>query len=293
MKKLLSITLILASSVLVLKLASSHFSLRENEPITESVLSKYSTATLFETEEEPSSETNSYESIARVARAITVKVMAGESWGSGIIFAKQDNTYTVVTNRHVLIFSPQGDYQIQTPDEQTYQARVLEGVDFGNRDLVLLQFSSELAYEVAHLNNSSLEMTALNQEAVFAGGYPMEIESQETAEGFYLNQGNLARLSDRDFGGGYQIGYTNSVKKGMSGGPLLNSSSQVIGINGVHKYPLWGNPYQFSDGSVATETQKQDMSQFSWAIPINTLLKLAPQFNSQNNFPNLPNPIIQ
>ena len=223
------------------------------------------------------------EQIKQKAKSITVKVLSGEGWGSGIIIGKQNNVYTVITNHHVLIFSPDKIYQIQTPDQQIYRGNILETVNFDNYDLALLQFISELEYQTIPLYPIDLNSLVLDKEEVFAGGYPLEIENQQEFREFYFNNGYIARFSDRDFGGGYQIGYTNSIKKGMSGGPLLNIKGEVIGINGVHKYPLWGNPYLFSDGSLASEVQKEEMSKFSWAIPINSFLKLAPQFLLSNN----------
>lgn len=225
----------------------------------------------------------SQEQIEQKAKSITVKILSGEGWGSGIIIGKQNNVYTVITNHHVLIFSPDKTYQIQTPDQKIYRGNILETVNFGNYDLALLQFISELEYEAVPLYPIDLNSLVSDREEVFAGGYPLEIESQQEFREFHFNSGYITRFSDRDFGGGYQIGYTNSIKKGMSGGPLLNIKGEVIGINGVHKYPLWGNPYLFSDGSLASEAQKEEMSQFSWAIPINSFLELAPQFLVSNN----------
>jgi S1-C subfamily serine protease len=53
---------------------------------------------------------------------------------------------------------------------------------------------------------------------------------------------------------GYQIGYTNDVEQGMSGGPVLNQSGQLIGINGGLKHPLQGIiAFTFIDGSVPSQ----------------------------------------
>ncbi|MGK7893269.1 MAG: serine protease [Xenococcus sp. (in: cyanobacteria)] len=219
----------------------------------------------------------SLEQIQQKAQSITVKVISGPTWGSGMIIEKQENVYTVVTNNHVLIFSNDQTYRIQTPDGQIYQANLLETIDFQDNDLGLLQFRSEQEYEVISLT----PVSSLTQgEEVFAAGFPIEIGEQEQKE-FYFIDGNIAHYSQNSFGGGYQIGYTNNVKKGMSGGPLLNLRGEVIAINGMHKYPLWGNPYIFSDGSRASEGKKEEMSKFSWAIPVNTLLQIAPQFSTK------------
>ncbi|MFM6409050.1 MAG: serine protease, partial [Microcystis sp.] len=60
------------------------------------------------------------------------------------------------------------------------------------------------------------------------------------------------------------------IKNGMSGGPLLNRQGKVIGINGIHAYPLWGKSYVFADGTVTSPALWEQMSRLCWAIPIRT-----------------------
>ena len=83
--------------------------------------------------------------------------------------------------------------------------------------------------------------------------------------------------------GGYQIGYTNDIEKGMSGGPLLNARGEVVGVNGVHAYPLWGDPYQYKDGSEPNAALREQMSKYSWGIPIDTFKQLAPSASEMTN----------
>lgn len=53
------------------------------------------------------------------------------------------------------------------------------------------------------------------------------------------------------------------------------AEGQVVGINGMHAYPLWGDPYVFKDGSLPCPKMRAVMEQSSWAIPIETFAKLA------------------
>ncbi|MEC4893823.1 MAG: serine protease [Oscillatoria sp. PMC 1051.18] len=222
----------------------------------------------------------SAEQLHQLAESITVKVLSGENWGSGIIIQKKGQTYTVVTNNHVLIFGNGSSYPVQTPDGQIYTANLVKTIDFDGNDLGLLQFQSDKNYTIASLADSSI--LAVDQE-VFAAGFPFEADESK-ARGFVFTIGKVELVINKVLVGGYQIGYSNEIQKGMSGGPLLNSKGQVIGINSMHKYPLWGNPYVFQDGSVASEAMRQEMSQLSWAVPIQTLLTQAPQFADRNNF---------
>ena len=204
------------------------------------------------------------------AKLITVKVLSGMSSGSGIIWQKQGEVYTVLTNNHVLIFGQANkSYKIQTPDGKIYPAHVVKTVELKDNDLGLLAFLSQQNYQVAPL---SVPVNISPGEEVFAAGFPFEATATKE-RGFVFSKGRVQRWSDRAFGGGYQIGLTISLKKGMSGGPLMNRQGKVIGVNGVHKYPLWGNPYVFADGSTASVEEKKEMQQLSWAIPIPNFLQ--------------------
>ncbi len=231
--------------------------------------------------------TNSFKptSIAKlqsVAETITVKVQSGQNSGSGIIIDRQGSTYTIVTNQHVLRAGNGRIYPIQTPDDRIYSAQAIDPPNWTNNDLSLLQFDSDLDYTVANLGDSA---AITLDEDVFAAGFPFEVQnSQHTPDtpgtsdthdrGFRFTMGQVSSISDRSFAGGYQIGYTNAIKKGMSGGPVLNKRGEVVAINGMHAHPLWGNPYVFEDGSFASESEVEQMSQLSWAIPIDTLVQL-------------------
>ncbi|NES07490.1 MAG: trypsin-like peptidase domain-containing protein [Okeania sp. SIO2F4] len=217
----------------------------------------------------------SIKELKSLAQSITVKVISENGWGSGIILKREGEVYTVVTNQHVL----DTDYKsflIQTPDGLFYQANKIENEDFQENDLALLEFrSTHSTYTVASLENST---TLSPGDKTFAAGFPT-LEKPQDQE-LLFTRGRISILSDLPLEKGYQIGYTNVVKKGMSGGPLLNIYGQVVGINGMHAYPLWGNPYVYRDGSQPSLILRQKMSHLAFAIPVETLAKLAPKFAS-------------
>lgn len=203
------------------------------------------------------------------AKNITVKVISGRTSGSGIIIGREGQTYTVLTNRHVL--TPGDNYKLETPDGLVYQAGVSGKANLTGRDLALLQFRSRgPVYAVATLADSS---QLGKQETVFAAGF-----TQETAaEDFTFLPGKVFLVLEKPLQQGYQVGYSNPVRKGMSGGPLLNGEGEVVAINGMHAYPLWGDPYIYEDGSRPSPALRQRMQQYSWGIPSNTFLQLTGQ----------------
>ena len=231
-------------------------------------------------QQEPPIEKNSQdEKIKAYARSITVKVFSGDNSGSGVLIKRENNVYQVVTNDHVLIFGRQNQsYKVETPDGQVYPAEVVK-LNLGKYDLGVLQFVSEQYYKTASL--SSINIPEIG-EKVYAVGFPHEADSS-VDDGFVFTTGKVDMISDLSFRGGYRIGYSNEVEKGMSGGALLNEEMQVIGLNGRHKYPLWGNPYIFEDGTVASVEKKEEMSKSSCAIPIQTFLNFAPEYISEKN----------
>ncbi|MEQ8970309.1 MAG: serine protease [Coleofasciculus sp. C1-SOL-03] len=217
-------------------------------------------------------DTLSVKQLDDLAQTFTVKVLSKDTWGSGVILYKQGQVYTVLTAEHILV---EGDsHRIQTPDGHLYRANWLQTIHLNGNDLALLQFQSpDESYPVASLDTS---YTLTVGDQVFAAGFSSEAEPSNP-KGFVYTTGQISLLPEQAFERGYQIGYTNRVEKGMSGGPLLNYQGKLIGINGMDKYPLWGNPYVFKDGSVPSTEVQQQMRHLSWAIPLHTFVELVPE----------------
>lgn len=211
---------------------------------------------------------------------ITVRVWGKEALGSGIIINHQGSAYTVVTNQHVLR-AGKAPYQIQTSDGKIYPASVVQTSLSKQYDLALLRFrSNQNTYKTAILGNSA---TLKVGEPIFAAGFPAQIETittphtkLQTLAEFAFKTGRIAVILDKALEEGYQIGYTNDVKKGMSGGPLVNSKGEVVGINGKHAYPLWEAPDFFADGSQPCPPLQKLITRSSLAIPVEKITEIQP-----------------
>lgn len=206
-----------------------------------------------------------------ITRTITVRVKVGRNGGSGILIQRVGQLYTVLTNRHVATLGP--PYVIQTPDGRSHPATLLKNIDFRGNDLAMLQFRALQSYAIATLGSAN---RLLKGDPVISAGFPLE-DVPIQSKGLLVTVGKISLLPKKPFVGGYQIGYTNLIRQGMSGGPVLNLQGHVIGINSLHAYPLWGDPYIFQDGSKPAEHQRQTIVQSSWAVPIDTFKAAAKQ----------------
>lgn len=92
-----------------------------------------------------------------------------------------------------------------------------------------------------------------------------------------VTSGKIFLVSPKPLVGGYQLGYTNEIKQGMSGGPLLDQSGKLVGVNGLLAYPILNNAYVYQDGSRPSNELRQKLRQVSFAVPIQTLAQVAPQ----------------
>jgi S1-C subfamily serine protease len=216
----------------------------------------------------------SKEQIRAYARLITVKVLNDRGQGSGIIVRKQGRVYTVLTNAHVI--KRGNSFQIKTFDGLVHSATVNSDLQFAQDDLAVMQFRSSQSYQVAKLGLvSSLKIG----DETFAAGFPADKKNNDP-QGFEFNTGKVGYLLSQPFTDGYQIGYSNNIYMGMSGGPVLNHYGELVGVNGRRKYPLWGNNYIFQDGSIPIPEISEQMDKFSWAIPVQTVLKHTPQLQT-------------
>ncbi len=216
-------------------------------------------------------------SVPEIAQNITVRILWDEKMGSGVIIERRGNSYTVLTNHHVVDNNEQNSYTILTADGRTHSGRWLQSQQFGNLDLALVEFSSNQSYQVAKVGNSR----ALSPgDAVYAAGFPNWHFTPGLAEetrdwglrAYRLTQGQVEMLSKKPLENGYQIGYSNEIETGMSGGPILNQQGELIGVNGKQKYPLIGiYAFIFADGTRPSEVEAERMVPLSWGIPIANL----------------------
>lgn len=203
-------------------------------------------------------------------RSIAVKVLArGQNIGSGVLLVRQDRVYTVVTNAHV-IQAASAPFQLQTHDGQVYAAALIAPPTGQNRDLSILRFqSNERVYTTAKLATVSPKPG----DRIWSAGFPLlNTESQERSDkaalGLEIINGQITQILPIAVSGGYSIGFDRSIRKGMSGGPLIDQSGELVGINGVHANPLWNTPDTLEDGSTVSDALQEQINNSSWAIPI-------------------------
>lgn len=217
-------------------------------------------------------------SVAYIAQAVTVRILTSADPGSGVIVSRQGQTYTVLTNNHVLAFGSGNLYTVLTADGNTHSGRWLYSVQFGNADLALLQFDSQNYYQVVEMGDSNLIEVG---DSVYAAGFPNWASSSSSSrrgtydtrdwglKAYQLTKGTIEMLLPQSLESGYQIGYNNDIQNGMSGGPVLDSRGRLIGINGRAKYAMGGiNAYRFEDSTSPSLVMYQQMQSLSWAIPI-------------------------
>ncbi len=206
------------------------------------------------------------QNIEQIAQSITVKVFVKDSRGSGIIIAKQGQTYTVLTNAHVV--NRGQPFRIQTDDGKSYNATLInQGNSLKDNDLAVLQFSSAANYQIAKFADSS--KLAENQ-TVYSAGFPIEETSLK------LTSGKISVITPKALMGGYQIGYTNDTFQGMSGGALLNQQGDVIGLIGMGAEAILNDAYVYTDGTRPRSSTLQQLRGASFAVPIANLGMVAP-----------------
>jgi S1-C subfamily serine protease len=223
-------------------------------------------------------------------RSISIKILAhGETIGSGVLLAKQKQVYTVITNAHV-IQSASVPFQLQTHDGQIYAAALITPPAGQNRDLSILRFQSpDRTYITAKL------ATVLPQigDRVWSSGFPLvgeasllrqklrernENRSTDTSKPVWepsIVNSQIVQILPIPISGGYSIGSDRTIEKGMSGGPTIDRSGKLIGINGIHANPLWDTPEILEDGSKVSDVLQEQIKNSNWAIPIEFIKEYA------------------
>ena len=161
--------------------------------------------------------------VNNIARNISVKI-TGYGNGSGFIFDRQENTYFVLTNQHVV--SEDSEYEIQTYDGTKHQ--VTNKQEIPDLDLAIIQFESTEEYEIPELGDSD---ELVEQQSVSVAGFPGEQTTIDIVPGNIrsIRQDIIQNPQEKK---GYALIYTNPTLSGSSGGAVFDEEGRVIAING-------------------------------------------------------------
>lgn len=188
---------------------------------------------------------------------------ASSGTGSGVVYKKQgDDTYYLVTNEHVLVHQDATTFEysvahtitivhekngllIEIPTESVE----LLGYD-NTTDLAVLRFTSDEDFSVIPLGNSNdIEIG----QFVYAIGNPLGFEYYGTVTSGIIS--GLSRyVNDEEFDATL-LQHDAAISPGNSGGALLNSNGELIGINNM-------------------KIVQDNVSNIGFAIPSNTVARI-------------------
>ena len=196
-----------------------------------------------------------------VAKAVTVKIHVGEDRVSGVLIESSSSMYTVVTNSNIV--NRGNTYRIETFDG------VVHDVMKSNQDSVLaiggevliLQFESTNIYKTALKDIDDVVDVEVG-ETVIAAGF------SDDKDKLLITQGTISHLFDRSLGKGYQIGFTNEIVSGMSGGVLLDSKGAIVGILGKGKDALIDDDNKHQDSTFLTPEVAKKIENNQFAISL-------------------------
>ncbi|MDB9534372.1 GUN4 domain-containing protein [Dolichospermum planctonicum CS-1226] len=189
------------------------------------------TTTLALVQYQPVSALTSVE-VNDIAKPITVMIGGLDGKGSGVIIAKNGNTYTVLTANHVVKKAGYGIYENITHDGQKYPMESAQTV--GKLDLALVRFTSSKNYPFAKIGDYR---TVKEGATVYNSGFPIPSSSNNQQRNYFFIP---AQITSRGRGEnlGYDLFFSGSPRPGMSGGPILNDQGEVIGIYGKAEYGI-------------------------------------------------------
>lgn len=171
--------------------------------------------------------------INEIATNITVKIERNEgidrepTLGSGVIVARNDSTYYVLTAKHV-VERPDYEHTIFTVDGEGYilDPNTIHKID--GVDLAVISFRSDRSYKTAQIETSASRIVP--GMPVYVNGFPKA--GQEIQGGAQFTSGSLTGINSQHRSG-YNLVYSNFTRGGMSGGPVLNAQGKLIGIHGL------------------------------------------------------------
>jgi serine protease Do len=185
------------------------------------------------------------EDISRIAKEVTVIIDAKNTKASGVVIGRQGSEYSVLTNWHVL--KSADEYTVKTKDGEIHRIQQNSIKHIDGFDLAIATFLSAKSYRVAELGNSD---TIAEGSTLYVTGAPANLQGI-TSRNLLVVSGQLVGY-DPPAENGYTLIYSNNTMPGMSGGSVIDSNGNLIGIHGR-----------------GSRDQNDQKSGFNLGIPIN------------------------
>jgi Do/DeqQ family serine protease len=170
--------------------------------------------------------------------------VVGASTGSGVIISPDGY---IVTNNHVI--ADASEIQVTLDDKREFAAKIV-GTD-PSTDLALLKIEAQRLMPVSLGNSDSIRVG----EWVLAVGNPFNLESTVTA-GIVSAKGRSINILEDTYSIESFIQSDAAVNPGNSGGALVNTNGELVGIN------------------TAIITKSGRYEGYSFAIPVNLAKKI-------------------
>ena len=165
----------------------------------------------FSFEREEITNINVYEKINPAIVAIDATIPTGVSSGSGCII---DKNGTILTSSHVIDNS--NNIEVTVANGEKYDALILEQTGL-SKDLALIKITPKQPLKTVKFGDSSNVKVG---QKVLAIGNPFGFNGT-------LTQGIVSRIDYKK----NKIQTDAAINPGSSGGPLVNTTGEVIGIN--------------------------------------------------------------